>query len=84
LKELEIGPPFLLYFTLVNVQGWYLGGRRISEFAFDTEIVRPPEVSISEDGFDTDLPLLQLFNVVWQATGEEKSPREKDGKIVPL
>ena len=55
LSELEIEPPFFLYLTLVNVYGWYLRGEefRTSEFAFETQIVKAPEVAVSEAGFDT-------------------------------
>ncbi len=86
LSGLDVEPPFLLYLSLLNVQGWYLRGEqhRTSEFAFETPIVRAPEVAVSEPGFDTDGALLQLFNVIWQAAGDEKSPREKGGRIKPL
>jgi len=89
LGSLEIEPPFLLYLSLLNVNGWYLRGHefRTSEFAFDQldqNVVRVPELLVSEPGFDTDRALLDLFNVVWQAVGEERSPRDRDGRIVPL
>jgi len=86
LSELEIEPPFFLYLTLVNVYGWYLRGEefRTSEFAFETQIVKAPEVAVSEPGFDTDGALLQLFNVIWQAVGDKKSPRDRDGRIESL
>ena len=86
LNQLQIEPPLLLFLTMINVQGWYLRGEpyRTSQFAFETEIMKVPEVLVSEPGFDTDAALLQLFNVIWQATGEEKSPRDKGGKIEPL
>ena len=84
LSKLEIEPPFFLHLSLVNVRDWYLRGAFTSKFAFETDILRVPEIMVSEGEFDTDLALLQLFNMIWQAVGEEKSPREKDGKIVPL
>jgi hypothetical protein len=89
LGELEIEPPFLLYLSLLNVNGWYLRGHefRTSQFAFDQldqNVVRVPELMVSEPGFDTDRALLDLFNVVWQAVGEERSPRDRNGRIVPL
>ncbi len=86
LTELEVEPPFLLYVSLLNVDGWYLRGEqhRTSEFAFDTGLVTPPAVVVSEPGFNTDRALLELFNVLWQAVGDEKSPRDKGGKIEPI
>jgi hypothetical protein len=86
LAELEIEPPFLLCLSLANVNGWYLDGGafKTSDFAFDTGIVTAPSVMVSEPGFDTDRALLELFNVIWQAGGVEKSPRDKGGKIEPI
>jgi hypothetical protein len=86
LSELEIEPPFLLYLSLVNVYGWYLRGEqfRTSEFAFDTGIVTAPAIMVSEPDFDTERALLELLNVIWQAAGDEKSPRDRGGKVEPI
>jgi hypothetical protein len=86
LAALGIGAPFVLGLSLVNVRKWYFKARtrNLSEYPFDQDIVSVPPLTIEEPGFDTDAALLDLFNIVWQSVGHERSPRDAGGKIKPL
>ena len=46
--------------------------------------IRALEVIRERGRFSTDAALFLLFNLLWQAVGDEKSPRDKGGTVHPL
>jgi hypothetical protein len=86
LKGLEIEPPLILSLALVDVKGFYLLGERFSvtTLPFDRPDIIVPETMVTEPGFNTDQALLPLINMLWQAVGVPKSPRDNVTAIKPL
>jgi len=83
MRELLVEPPFVLSLAFLNAQAYYLlaGYSNNSAQPFDRDVVVLPDLVVNESDFDTDMALLSLFDMAWQAVGTERSPRNMNGQF---
>jgi len=84
-KELKVQVPFYVLTNLIGVKGIYLSSEENISYAisdsgfknvpkFDRDNIRLPEVEIRNLENDVALVLKPLFDSLWNAIGQEKSP----------
>jgi hypothetical protein len=76
-KELEVPPPFVIYITItdlldhiVDINNFF----RINVLPFSTNDLFLPNIIINDFDENIEKKLMEIFNIIWQAAGERKSP----------
>jgi len=74
-RKLNVGPPILLFLTLIDVKGYIIptNQARRDIYPIDRDIVQIPELIIEEFEYDASSLLKPVFDALWNACGYKNS-----------